>query len=359
MKAQRVPGLAACIVKGGKIVWSKGYGWANIKKRVAMDPNHTIQNIASISKTVTATAVMQLWEKGKFRLDDDVNKYLPFSVRNPSHPDEPISFRMLLTHRSSIKDNPEFDDILSPGDYSIPLATDIKNYFTPAKKAHFHLWSPDTKYKYSNVGFGLLGCLVEKLSGESFTKFTKARIFDPLGMKATAWMLADIDSATHAVPYVPVIPDRINKELASFKKFGILGGEVERDPVNGGFQPLALYSYPGYPAGTLRTSVNQFARFLLAYVNNGVYGGARILEADTVRLMLTRQDATKADQGLCWFRTTHDGQARWGHDGSDPGVDTDMSYRLSDGVGVIVFTNSMEVKQAKFTNRLFKEAARF
>ena len=108
MKAQKIPGLAACIVKSGRIVWSKGYGWSDIKKQLAMDPNRTVQNIGSISKTVTATAAMQLWEKGKFELDDDINHYLPFPVRNPLHADKLISFRSLLTHRSSIADGPAY-----------------------------------------------------------------------------------------------------------------------------------------------------------------------------------------------------------------------------------------------------------
>jgi CubicO group peptidase (beta-lactamase class C family) len=82
MQAQKIPGLAACIVQSGKIVWSKGYEWSDVKRRVAMDPESTIQNIGSISKTVTATAAMQLWENGTFDLDDDINEYLPFPVRN-------------------------------------------------------------------------------------------------------------------------------------------------------------------------------------------------------------------------------------------------------------------------------------
>jgi CubicO group peptidase (beta-lactamase class C family) len=90
MQSQRIPGLAACIAKSGKIVWSKEYGWSAIKRRLAMDPDSTIQNAGSISKTVTATAAMQLWEKGKFDLDDDINQYLPFPVRNPSHPERLI-----------------------------------------------------------------------------------------------------------------------------------------------------------------------------------------------------------------------------------------------------------------------------
>ena len=73
MQTQKIPGLTACIVKSGKIAWSKGYGWSDIKRHIAMNPESTIQNIGSISKTVTATAAMQLWEKGTFDLDDDIN----------------------------------------------------------------------------------------------------------------------------------------------------------------------------------------------------------------------------------------------------------------------------------------------
>jgi CubicO group peptidase (beta-lactamase class C family) len=103
MQAQKIPGLAACVVRFGKIVWSKGYVWSDIKRRVAMDPESTIQNIGSISKTLTATAAMQLWERGKFDLDDEISQYLPFPVRNPIHPERRISFRSLLTHRSSLR----------------------------------------------------------------------------------------------------------------------------------------------------------------------------------------------------------------------------------------------------------------
>ena len=364
MQAQRIPGLSACIVKAGKIVWSRGYGWANVKRRVAMDPDRTIQNIASISKTVTATAAMQLWEKGRFELDDDINNYLPFAVRNPSHPDKPISFRFLLTHRSSIADGPAYMSSYTRGDPSISLETWIKGYLSPGgryyrREVNFHPWSPGKKYRYSNVGFGLLGYLVEKVSGESFTEFTKRHIFDPLGMKTTGWMLSEIAPECHAVPYVPVNEGQVNKELQAYKRMGILRGEVERDPARGSYQPLCLYSFPTYPDGSLRTGVHQLARFLLAYVKHGIYGGARILEADTVRLMLTRQNATTPHQGLCWATEPHEGQPHWFHDGADPGIRTSMSFRPSDGVGVVVFINRTGVELKKLNDRLFRESARF
>jgi CubicO group peptidase (beta-lactamase class C family) len=91
MERSHIPGLAAAVIKRREVVWSKGYGWADIDRRVEMTPD-TLQNIGSISKTFVGTAVMQLKEKGALRLDDEVDKYLDFSVRNPNHPDSPIPF---------------------------------------------------------------------------------------------------------------------------------------------------------------------------------------------------------------------------------------------------------------------------
>jgi CubicO group peptidase (beta-lactamase class C family) len=363
-RALRVPGLAACIIKSGRVVWSKGYGWANIKKRLPMDPDLTVQNLGSISKTVVATAVMQLWEKGKFQLDDDINERLPFAVRSPFHPDTPITYRLLLTHRSGIADSLAYRSSYACGDPTLPLESWLKDYFTPGgryyeKKDNFHPWRPGQKHDYSNVGFGLLGYLVERLSGESLPHSTRKSIFEPLGMNRTAWLLSDIDVATHAVPYAPgADSDPPGEEVEAYRKFGLLAGEVESDPASGDHRPLCLYGFPNYPDGSLRTSVNQLARFLLAYANDGSYGDARILAADTVRLMLTPQAATSPQQGLCWATEFRDGRRHWGHNGSDPGIRTTMSFRPSDGVGAIVFVNRAGADLSKINERLFQEATR-
>ena len=107
MSVRHLMGLAACIIKGGQVAWAKGYGWANLAKKQPFSPD-TLMNIASVSKTVTATAVMQLWEDGRVGLDNDINAYLPFKVRNPRHPDDKITVRQLLTHTSSIGDSPVY-----------------------------------------------------------------------------------------------------------------------------------------------------------------------------------------------------------------------------------------------------------
>ena len=130
MEKKNVPGLAACIAKGDKVVWSNGYGMANMTKKIPFTPDQTLFQIASISKTIAATAVMQLRDKGLLELDEDVNKFLKFSVRNPEHPDEPIIFKHLLTHTSSINDSDALYSIYAIGDPATSLEEAVTQYFT-------------------------------------------------------------------------------------------------------------------------------------------------------------------------------------------------------------------------------------
>lgn len=359
-RTRRIPGLAACIVKSGRVAWSKGYGWANIAERVPMDPDRTVQNIGSISKTVTATAIMQLWEQGKLQLDDDIDERLPFPVRSPSHPGVPITYRLLLTHRSGIADSPAYGTSYACGDPKSSLEAWLEGYFKPGgghhdPKANFHPWKPGSEDAYSNVGFGLLGYLVERISGEPFASYTRKNIFDPLGMDQTGWHPSDIDVAAHAIPYAPTAD---TEEADLYRKYGLLAGDPEHDPGSGDHHPLCLYSFPNYPDGALRTSANQLARFLLAYANDGALGNARILAPDTVRLMLTPQAATSPDQGLCWATERRGGHRHWGHNGSDPGIETNMSFRPADGIGTILFANRAHADLSAIDRRLFAKAAR-
>ena len=97
MDRYHIAGVAACLVKNDRIVWSNTYGFADLEREMPMSLDW-VQNICSISKTFATTALMQLWEQGRFQLDDDVSEYMSFPVRNPAHPDTPITFRLLLTN---------------------------------------------------------------------------------------------------------------------------------------------------------------------------------------------------------------------------------------------------------------------
>lgn len=349
MNSKNVPGLTACIVKHNRIVWSRGYGWANIEEKKHFTPDKTLFHIASVSKTFTATAIMQLWEKGHFQLDDDINNYLPFSVRNPEYPDKPITFRHLLTHTSSIHDTGSLYDTYLCGDPIISLKKFVSGYFFPDgdywKRKNFkNNHAPGEKEEYANAGFALLGYLIEEISKMSLENYMQAHIFMPLGMQESSFYITNLDISKHALPYTYTL--KVRKKLIDDGDGNLL---QKKEKPKIGYNAHCLYSYPTLADGMIRTSVHQLARFLMAYMNNGSYKSNRILKTETVKKMLTGQNNAK--QGLCWYRSG----TTWGHDGGDPGCSTEMWFDYEDNVGVIIFCNS-DKKLQSITKLLLKVA---
>lgn len=347
LKALDVPGVAAAIVKDGYLVCAGAAGMANIEANIPVTPE-TLFLVASISKTVTATALMQLHERGKFKLDDDVNNFLPFRIKIPASPKSPITFRQLLTHVSSIDDNGAYVNcpgrcgygsspipfVTRGGDSPISLRDVTEGYlkkdgaYYDADK-NFLSKTPGTKYKYSNMGMTLAGLLVEVLAGTPFDKYCQTHIFEPLGMRKSSWRLAGIDSSILAVPY-----DK--------NKFG--------------FIPYGHYGEPDYPDGMLRTSVVELARFLAAYMRGGEYEGNRILKSETLAKMLKSQTSISNHQGLAWYRESIDGRKVWGHEGSDNGASAAMWLDPKQNTGVIIMANGVSEKEEALAAKLFKEA---
>ncbi len=349
------PGLAALIIKNGQVVWSGNYGLAQVEPAVPVTDD-TLFMLASVSKTVTTVAILQLWEQGRFGLDDDVNGYLPFRVVNPHFPDVPITFRMLLTHTSSIQDNSGMlygSRIYCEGDSPISLRDFVEGRLVPGGKYYassYKVAPPGTVFEYSNFGFALLGYLVESISDIPFDVYTQLTIFEPLGMDSTGWHLADLGSASIAMPYRCNINSSDGKSAVVAKPYG-------------------QYGYPDYPDGSLRTSAGQLARFLGAIMNGGELDGVRILQTATVQAMLTPVGPTVPDfgggwmsltWGLGWLRATDGEEWYWGHGGADWGASTMMLFRPSDGTGVIVLANGDGLPEVgAVERRLFEEVERF
>lgn len=343
-----IPGCAAGIVKNGRLAWANGYGWANIDEKTRMTPR-TIMNIASVSKTVTATAVMQLWEADLIDLEDDVGRYLPFEIRNPNHPSRPISIRHLLNHRSSIRDGKAYPASYGCGDPGIALLDWIEGYFRPDgafydANENFHDWTPgtleppDSSQGYSNLGYGVLGAIVESVAGTPYSDYCQDNIFAPLGMKDTAWFLSDIDVARHAVPY-GLTPEQAKKlgQPSTYQDILAAPDHPAARLSTEARMPLCLYGFPNYPDGLLRTSVEDLALFLASYTDVANSRTKSVLAEATVRLMLSEEHDGRA---LCWQSLVLDnGDLIWFHTGGDPGVNTFMGFRERDGAGVIVFFN--------------------
>ena len=322
MDQGHMPSLSACIVKNNSVVWQNGYGFSNIYKGIKATEN-TVYLGASLSKTITATAILQLWEQDLFELDDDVNEYLPFSLRNPNYPEINITIRMLLAHHYS----------LSKGEYStffyfslLGLSKeDYKEYLDPSGKFYNpDLWlnnRPGEKLEYSNLGYIIIEYLIELLSHQSFDEYCYKNIFQPLEMKNTSFHVGDYEKNNLARPYIWISNNYI---------------------------PLPHYENKFYSIGGIRTSVLDLSNFLIANMNDGSYNGKRILREETLQHIRTVQfpdsnQSTWYVYGLGWRISSRNNVTSIGHSGTMPGTNTYMNYRPSEKTGIIFFTNQYPI----------------
>lgn len=359
MAEKKVPGFAACIVKDGKVTWSKAYGQADIANKKAMSIDG-IMNIGSVSKTFTTTAAMQLWEKGLIDLNADVNTYLDFKVRNPKYPDTPITIFQILTHTTSILDGKVYEDSYSCGDPTLSLNDWIRGVLTPDGKLYhgggsFGDWAPGRKRQYSNVAFGLLGLIVEKVSKQPFNLYCRENIFQRLGMKNTGWMLSEVDTTNYIRPYAYITAEN-RKDILTITRLYVNESEFKE----GTYVKNCLYSFPNYPDGLVRTSVRELSFYLTALLNGGELNGKRILKKETLDKMFTLQLEWDKSQGLTWrtseFETPLGKVKLWGHSGLDPGIQTFLYFNPANKTGVITFQNNPADGVQRIVGQLYRAA---
>lgn len=336
MKQQNIGGISAAIFRNDRIIWSNVYGYANIDKSLPVNDS-TAFTLASISKTVTAAALMKLFEQGRFRLDDPINNYSPLKVVNSKYPDVPITFKMLLTHSSGITYYaPTLDQMWTNGDTRFSLEEFVREYLVAGGKYYhannFSNFKPGSAWEYSNEGVALIGYLVEALSGKPFEQYCRENIFDPLNMKHTSFFTSYYDSSEIAMPYYN----------------------------NRGFITLAgPFGPPDYPAGRLRSSAKELSRFVMAMMNYGKLGDVRILDSSTVKLMLSvhRPIPNGPGQGLIWFWNTYSASPKWEHSGGWWGVSTLTQFDPAAKTGVAVLTTT-EANPYQFADEMFRFASR-
>ncbi len=331
-------GMGACLIKDGAITWEGYYGYSNLEEKKPLTRD-TIFHLASLSKTMTATALMLVHEKGLFQLDDDVNGYLPFKVRNPNFPDTPITFRMLLTHRSGFADvgpaSNKFGSLFHMGvrgDSPIPLSEFVPNVFTPGGKYYaaelFSTSEPGTKHEYSNIAYSLIGYLVERITGQDFAEFCKENIFTPLEMRDTGWHLSDLD--TTRVIYTYIIAPADTLSYRTVRPFGL----------------------PGYPEGMLRTTTRDFANFLTMYMNRGPFKGRQVLKPETVDLLLHPQGLSNVpsrsfpvkDLGLTWIINDVDGEPLYAMNGFSGSIFANAYFSMKDKFAIIYYATGISMQ---------------
>ena len=267
--------MSSAIIIKDKVVWTNGYGYEDLESKTLVETN-TLFHQGSVTKTITVAAFLHLWENSNFNLDEDINNYLPFELRNPNHKTSPITFRMLLTHTSSISDvnisqmNNKMGSLNTNIDAPKKLESILKSFLVEGGsyyyKENYFTGQPGSEYAYSNVAFSLLGLLIEQIFGQSFIDYTREYIFNPLLMNNTAFLLSETDINNFAFQYI------IDREDAK--------NLLKVEP----------FTWAGYMDGSLRTSAKEYSNFLIMLLNNGVFNDVQVLSKETINVMLELQD---------------------------------------------------------------------
>ena len=278
-----IAGASVLVMKDGKLLLQKGYGFADAKEQTPVDPADTIFRLASISKLFTWVSVMQLQEQGKLDLDTDVNNYLDFRIRRAF--DKPITLRNLMTHTGGFEE--EARNILL---IKAKKRLTLRDFLI--ENQPLRLFAPGTIPAYSNYGVGLASYIVQRISGELFEQYVAEHIFGPLGM-------------THSSFYQP-----LPKELEKLPSEGYRGS-TEKPAL--GFE---VFNPAG--AGGLSSTASDMGRFGQALLNGGALDGKRILKSETLDAMYTPQFRASNDMPpICmgFYETWRNGLHWIGHEG--------------------------------------------
>jgi len=330
-----IAGAVIVIVKNGNILFSKGYGYADVKGKVSLSPTATLVRPGSISKTFAWTAVMQLVERGKIDLDRDVTDYLDFKI--PHTFGRAVTVRNLMTHTAGFEEVLK-DLVVDQSSELVPLRE-----FVAAHQPH-QIFAPGTVPAYSNYGADLAGYIVERVSGSPFDDYIQENIFRPLGI-------------THAT-FVQPIPDSLKSMMS--KGYELASGDAK---------PFELLPPQSAPDGSLSITGNDMAKFMIAHLQNGKYGETRILQPRTAEMMHARQfsmDSAVNGMALGFYQENRNGRHIVGHGGDTNYFHSDMHLVLDEGLGFFVSYNSsgkgeQEVRTAlweKFLDRYFPSSER-
>ena len=302
-----IAGAAVVIVKDGEVLALRGYGHADVDKRTPVDPARTLFRTGSVGKLFTWTAVMQQLEAGRLDLDRDVNDYLDFRI--PARDGQPVTLRNLMTHTPGFEE-PVKRLVTDRPDRAVTPEQYVKAW-TPKQ-----IFPPGQIPAYSNYGVTLAGYILERVSGEPYDDYIDRHVFAPLGM-------------TRSTTRQP-LPAGLRAQMSN----GYLKG-------SGRAYPFELFGVS--PAGSATTTAADMGRFMLAWLQGGELGSARILEPDTVRLTLEtklRIVPPLNSMLLGFFEETLNGRRVVGHRGDSQYFHSTLNLFPDDGVGVYLVINS-------------------
>ena len=303
-----IAGGIVVVVKDGQVLLQKGFGYADVEKKLPVDPDKTLFRPGSISKLFTWTAVMQLVERGKIDLDADINQYLDFKI--PPGPDgEPITMRNLMTHTPGFEE--QVKELISEDPARIRTI-----------EATLKSWVPDRIFKagtmpaYSNYGTALAGHIVERVSGLSFDDYLDQNIFAPLGMQHSSF----------------------RQPLPEALMAGMARGYEDAAGKPKGYELINLS-----PAGSLAATGADMARFMIAHLQNGAFSDARILSEETAKKMHGTPLTIIPNVNrmvLGFYETDTNGHRIISHGGDTQYFHSDLHLFIDAGVGYFISFNS-------------------
>lgn len=312
-----IVGLGVSLVKDNRMLFSRGYGLADIENEIPYDAEKTLFDAASVSKSLTASAVMQLVEQGKIDLYVDVNAYLG-DFKIPDTFPEPITMHHLLTHTAG------FEDAITLN--ATDLEGNLRSYEEILKNClPARIWKPGEVISYSNFGLFLAGYIIQRISGRSFELYVEENILEPLGM----------EMSTFRQP-IPL-------ELTPYQSKGYSYQEGTFHEMKWGLSTFA-------PAGSLTTSVTDMAKFMIAQLNGGSYNGKQVLKSNTVREMQSARfviDDRFPGVGYGFWEDFTNNYRAIEHDGMSPPFYNRMVLIPSKDVGIYVAFNTYNPETTK------------
>lgn len=318
INSRPVAGVSVAVVKNNRIVYTHSFGLKNIEEQTPLT-DKDIFRIASISKSFSTTALMQLVQQKRLKLEDDVSNLIGFKIGNPAFPDKVITLRMILSHTSSIND--------SQGYFTLDAINPDKN---PDWEKCYSNYAPGTQYSYCNLNYNLAGTIVERVSGERFDHYIYNHILKPLNIyggfnvneldSSLFVRLYDYNSDSSTFVYSPTAYAPRKKEISEY----VLG-----------------YSTPIFsPAGGLKVSATGLARYMMMHMNKGKLNGVRIISSKSEKII--RKPISKdANYGLGLLTTQKliPGKTLVGHTGGAYGLSSAMFFDPGKKFGIVVISN--------------------
>ncbi len=334
MKQYDVPGLSVAVVKNGKLAYTHAFGFKDREKQIPLSETD-IFRIASISKSFSATSIMQLVQQKKLSLNDDVSNLIGFKVRNPNFPNTIITLRMILSHRSSLNDK--------EGYFTLDAINPDKN---PNWQNCYNKYEPGTGYQYCNLNFNMTGAIIEKFSGERFDRYVQNHILKPLGLYGGYWV-DGLDSNRFVTLYD--YNDSLKKLTPQPSAYAPRRHEIANYVMG--------YTTPIFsPTGGMKISAPDLARYMIMHMNLGKAAHQRIIKKKNAIIMQTPL-TEKEGYGLALLKTTKliDSIEMTGHTGTAYGLSSAMFFNREKKFGLVVISSGSKPGYTDGYNNVIKK----